>query len=197
MSRACATTSSARQAHRPARKSAGPAQRARLATCLAQTRSGSSMILKFLRLLKILRVSTKYGLDEIAISGLKCPAHRQPDRHRDFLARPVRRRAACACAMALEELGPIFVKFGQVLSTRRDLMPPDIADELARAAGPGAAVRFRPGHRADHAVARRPPGPAVCPLRARAGGLGLDRPGALRHAARTARKWPSRCCVRA
>lgn len=33
---------------------------------------------------------------------------------------------------ALEQLGPIFVKFGQVLSTRRDLLPPDIADELAR-----------------------------------------------------------------
>ena len=34
--------------------------------------------------------------------------------------------------LALEELGPIFVKFGQTLSTRRDLLPPDIADELAR-----------------------------------------------------------------
>ncbi|TAK51684.1 MAG: ubiquinone biosynthesis regulatory protein kinase UbiB [Gammaproteobacteria bacterium] len=34
--------------------------------------------------------------------------------------------------LALEELGPIFVKFGQVLSTRRDLLPPDIADELAK-----------------------------------------------------------------
>ena len=33
---------------------------------------------------------------------------------------------------ALESLGPIFVKFGQVLSTRRDLLPPDVADELAR-----------------------------------------------------------------
>ncbi len=33
---------------------------------------------------------------------------------------------------ALEDLGPIFVKFGQVLSTRRDLFPADIADELAR-----------------------------------------------------------------
>ena len=32
----------------------------------------------------------------------------------------------------LERLGPIFVKFGQVLSTRRDLMPLDVADELAR-----------------------------------------------------------------
>src|SRR6202043_100133 len=33
---------------------------------------------------------------------------------------------------ALETLGPIFVKFGQVLSTRRDLLPLDIADELAK-----------------------------------------------------------------
>ena len=33
--------------------------------------------------------------------------------------------------LALEELGPIFVKFGQALSTRRDLLPPDVADELA------------------------------------------------------------------
>ena len=32
--------------------------------------------------------------------------------------------------LALEELGPIFVKFGQALSTRRDLLPLDIADEL-------------------------------------------------------------------
>jgi ubiquinone biosynthesis protein len=33
---------------------------------------------------------------------------------------------------ALECLGPIFVKFGQVLSTRRDLLPLDIADELSK-----------------------------------------------------------------
>ena len=32
--------------------------------------------------------------------------------------------------LALESLGPIYVKFGQLLSTRRDLLPPDIADEL-------------------------------------------------------------------
>src|SRR5690348_16520931 len=34
--------------------------------------------------------------------------------------------------VALQELGPIFVKFGQAVSTRRDLLPPDIADELAK-----------------------------------------------------------------
>ena len=42
------------------------------------------------------------------------------------VARAVRLR------LALEALGPIFVKFGQMLSTRRDLIPPDIADELAK-----------------------------------------------------------------
>jgi ubiquinone biosynthesis protein len=45
---------------------------------------------------------------------------------RSNLARGVRLR------LALEELGPIFVKFGQALSTRRDLLPNDIADELAK-----------------------------------------------------------------
>ncbi|WP_426175759.1 ubiquinone biosynthesis regulatory protein kinase UbiB [Massilia sp. TWR1-2-2] len=88
------------------------------------------MILKFLRLLKILRVATKYGLDEIAISGLKVPRTAKLIDTvifwRDISApRGVRLR------LALEELGPIFVKFGQVLSTRRDLMPPDMADDLA------------------------------------------------------------------
>jgi len=42
--------------------------------------------------------------------------------------RPRGERIRCA----LEELGPIFVKFGQILSTRRDLLPDDIADELAQ-----------------------------------------------------------------
>ncbi|MES3024579.1 MAG: ubiquinone biosynthesis regulatory protein kinase UbiB [Pseudomonadota bacterium] len=89
------------------------------------------MILKFVRFLKIIRVAVKYGLDEIAISGLKVPRTAKLIDTvifwRDISApRGVRLR------MALEELGPIFVKFGQVLSTRRDLMPMDIADELAR-----------------------------------------------------------------
>ncbi|MBX3703674.1 MAG: ubiquinone biosynthesis regulatory protein kinase UbiB [Steroidobacteraceae bacterium] len=49
---------------------------------------------------------------------------------------------------ALEDLGPIFVKFGQVVSTRRDLLPPDLADELAKLQDrvppfPGAAAKAR------------------------------------------------------
>lgn len=33
--------------------------------------------------------------------------------------------------LALQDLGPVYVKFGQIMSTRRDVLPPDIADELA------------------------------------------------------------------
>ena len=40
--------------------------------------------------------------------------------------------AANGLRLALQELGPIFVKFGQAVSTRRDLLPEDIAEELAK-----------------------------------------------------------------
>jgi ubiquinone biosynthesis protein len=88
------------------------------------------MILKFLRLLKIISVATRYGLDEIVISELPVP---RTAKFIDklFFWRNISAPRGVRLRMALEELGPIFVKFGQVLSTRRDLMPPDIADELA------------------------------------------------------------------
>src|SRR5450830_1595277 len=88
------------------------------------------MILKFLRLFKIIRVSIKYGLDEIAISGLKVPRTAKLI-DTAFFWRDLSAPRGLRLRLALEELGPIFVKFGQVLSTRRDLVPPDIADELA------------------------------------------------------------------
>lgn len=89
------------------------------------------MLLKFLRLIKIIRIAVRYGIDEIAISGLSVP------RTTKFLEALLFWRDLSAprgerLRKALEDLGPIFVKFGQVLSTRRDLMPPDIADELAK-----------------------------------------------------------------
>jgi ubiquinone biosynthesis protein len=88
------------------------------------------MILKFLRLLKILNVAIRYGLDEIVISELPVP---RTAKFFDklFFWRKITAPRGVRLRLALEELGPIFVKFGQVLSTRRDLMPPDIADELA------------------------------------------------------------------
>ncbi|MBY4678680.1 ubiquinone biosynthesis regulatory protein kinase UbiB [Marinobacterium arenosum] len=45
---------------------------------------------------------------------------------------PVRQPRAVRLRLALEELGPVFIKFGQMLSTRRDLLPDDIADELKK-----------------------------------------------------------------
>ncbi|MBC3880992.1 ubiquinone biosynthesis regulatory protein kinase UbiB [Undibacterium sp. LX40W] len=88
------------------------------------------MILNSLRLFKIVRIVLQYGIDEIAMSGLRVP------RTAKFIQTVLFWRDLSAprgerLRRALEELGPIFVKFGQVLSTRRDLMPPDVADELA------------------------------------------------------------------
>jgi ubiquinone biosynthesis protein len=88
------------------------------------------MILKFLRLLKIFTVIVKYGLDEIAISGLHVPRTARLI-NTVFFWRRITSPRAIRLRMALEELGPIFVKFGQVLSTRPDLMPPDIVAELS------------------------------------------------------------------
>lgn len=47
-----------------------------------------------------------------------------PNRHKD---KPLGERLR----LALQELGPVWIKFGQMLSTRRDLFPPHIADQLA------------------------------------------------------------------
>jgi ubiquinone biosynthesis protein len=89
------------------------------------------MIRKFFRLLKIFSVTLRYGLDEIAFSSLGVVSVVRALELMLFwrdLSAPRGERLR----RALEELGPIFVKFGQVLSTRRDLMPMDIADELAK-----------------------------------------------------------------
>lgn len=89
------------------------------------------MMWKFLRVIKIARIAVRYGIDEIAMSGLRVPRTARFIEGLLFwrdLSAPRGERLR----KALEDLGPIFVKFGQVLSTRRDLMPPDIADELAK-----------------------------------------------------------------
>ncbi|MES2534578.1 MAG: ubiquinone biosynthesis regulatory protein kinase UbiB [Pseudomonadota bacterium] len=89
------------------------------------------MIPKFLRVFKIMRVAIRYGLDDIAMSGLARPRAAKTIAAL-FFWRDISAPRGERLRRALEELGPIFVKFGQVLSTRRDLMPADIADELAR-----------------------------------------------------------------
>jgi len=86
------------------------------------------------RLLEIQGVLLRHALDEY----VRATHLYRPLRFVFFLSPLVwfeRRRRASRGArlrLALEELGPIFVKFGQAVSTRRDLLPPDIADELAK-----------------------------------------------------------------
>src|SRR5690606_20276538 len=102
------------RAHRPPARARGGAVRAAL------------------RAWRIARVVLRYRLDSL-LDGT--PAERWLR-----LGKPFVPRAAAAIAaqsrgarlrLALQELGPIFVKFGQILSTRRDLLPADIATELA------------------------------------------------------------------
>jgi ubiquinone biosynthesis protein len=86
------------------------------------------------RLIEIQRVLLRHGLDDfVGATHLY-----RPLRFIFYLSPGLwfeRRRSASRGArirMALEELGPVFVKFGQAVSTRRDLLPSDIADELAK-----------------------------------------------------------------
>lgn len=85
------------------------------------------------RLIYISHVLGKHGLDEVILAThlfrpVRFLKYFSPWRWfgREKLSRGERIRRT------LEDLGPIFVKFGQILSTRRDLLPDDIADELAR-----------------------------------------------------------------
>jgi ubiquinone biosynthesis protein len=83
------------------------------------------------RLAKILLVIFRFGLDEFLLGHERVRGLRLLVRAMFFWRRLAAPRAVRLCR-ALEALGPIFVKFGQMLSTRRDLLPMDIADELAR-----------------------------------------------------------------
>ncbi len=83
------------------------------------------------RLLTILWVAARFGLDEFFLGHEKVRGLRITIGILLFW-RNLSAPRAVRLRQALEALGPIFVKFGQMLSTRRDLMPPDIADELAK-----------------------------------------------------------------
>jgi len=84
-----------------------------------------------LRASRIGRVLLRYRLDDL-LDGT--PVERWLKLGRPFVPRASAEIAAqprgARLRLALQELGPIFVKFGQILSTRRDLIPPDIAEEL-------------------------------------------------------------------
>jgi ubiquinone biosynthesis protein len=84
-----------------------------------------------LRLARILFTGARYGLDEFLLGHERTKLVRWLV-NALFFWRPLREPRAVRLRLALESLGPIFVKFGQVLSTRRDLLPNDLADELAK-----------------------------------------------------------------
>ncbi len=84
------------------------------------------------RSVEIARVVGRYRLDDLLPEQA-----RHPVLSGLFRANPWRWSALDAprgerLRRALEDLGPVFIKFGQMLSTRRDLLPTDIADELAK-----------------------------------------------------------------
>jgi ubiquinone biosynthesis protein len=86
-----------------------------------------------LRVLYINRVLFRHGLDEIVLATHLF----RPVRFIYYLApwhwfRKQKASRGERIRRSLEDLGPIFVKLGQIVSTRRDLLPTDIADELAR-----------------------------------------------------------------
>ncbi|MBI5258989.1 MAG: ubiquinone biosynthesis regulatory protein kinase UbiB [Burkholderiales bacterium] len=85
----------------------------------------------FFRLVTIVFTVLRFGLDEMALSGFRQRWVRAMVRVAT-VGRRLEAPRGERLRMALERLGPIFVKFGQVLSTRRDLLPLDVADELAK-----------------------------------------------------------------
>ena len=85
---------------------------------------------QFVRGASILWVVFRYGLDGLVLDSFQKPWLRLVSRIVS-IGRNLDAPRGQRLREALERLGPIFVKFGQVLSTRRDLLPADIADELA------------------------------------------------------------------
>jgi ubiquinone biosynthesis protein len=83
------------------------------------------------RLIFIVFTALRFGLDEVGLSGFRQRWVRVLVRVAT-IGRSLEEPRGVRLRQAFERLGPIFVKFGQVLSTRRDLLPLDVADELAK-----------------------------------------------------------------
>src|SRR5450631_1725857 len=88
-------------------------------------------MMRIARLVRIHLVALRFGLDEFVLGHARVRGVR-PFVNRVLFWRDLSQPRGVRLREALQALGPIFVKFGQMLSTRRDLLPPDIADELAR-----------------------------------------------------------------
>ena len=85
----------------------------------------------YFRLIHIVFVALRFGLDDFIHEHAPFKPLRKLIQILFFWRNKQQARGE-RLRLALEKLGPIFVKFGQMLSTRRDLLPPDVADELAK-----------------------------------------------------------------
>ncbi|MEY4537415.1 MAG: ubiquinone biosynthesis protein UbiB, partial [Pseudomonadota bacterium] len=79
----------------------------------------------------IVWIALRFGLDQLVLTSFQKPWLTAIARVVS-IGRNLNAPRGQRLREALESLGPIFIKFGQVLSTRRDLLPLDIADELAK-----------------------------------------------------------------
>lgn len=86
--------------------------------------------MRIFRLLTIVRVLIRHGLDDVLLNipSMKWLYYTLPWNWQEKPKAPIGERMR----KALEDLGPIFIKLGQMLSTRRDLVPPKIVEELAK-----------------------------------------------------------------
>ncbi len=84
------------------------------------------------RFVEICRVTGRYRLDDLLPEQARHPVLRTLLRLNPWRLHGSDGPRGERLRRALEELGPVFIKFGQMLSTRRDLLPEDLADELAR-----------------------------------------------------------------
>jgi len=84
------------------------------------------------RLYQIVKTFLNFGLDKMVPAGL-LPWYAKMGRASLFWLRNKHKDKTPEqrFRLAIEELGPVFIKFGQMLSTRRDLLPLELADELA------------------------------------------------------------------
>jgi len=87
--------------------------------------------MRIFRFFYIIYIALRFGLDEFVLSHTKLKPLQGLIKVLLFWRNKSQARGE-RLRLALEALGPIFVKFGQMLSTRRDLIPLDIADELAK-----------------------------------------------------------------
>ena len=89
--------------------------------------------MRIVRFYRINKVLLEHGLDEL-IPAKWLPWYARAMRHTIFWVRNKHKGKSAGerITLALQNLGPVFIKFGQMMSTRRDLLPPAIANELAR-----------------------------------------------------------------